>query len=85
MDDFPSMSRARNPALDATELQVSNCPKVLVDFLDAMSLARGQKSRGPLVIEILEAWVQQRAREMVAVQRVVGNPGVQELARMDSE
>lgn len=79
------MSRARNPELDCTELQVSACPKVLVDFLDAMSHARGLKSRGPLVVEILEAWVRQKAREMVTVQRVVGNPGVQDLARMDSE
>ncbi len=58
-------------------------PKPVIDFLDGVSHARGDKSRGPLVIEILEAWVRAKAREMIVVERVVGgNPAIRELAGM---
>jgi hypothetical protein len=84
MSEVP-FSRPRNPALEATELRVNDAPKPLVDFLDGVSHARGQ-TRNKLVIEILEAWVRERAREMIVVERVVGgNPVVRDLAGMGSE
>lgn len=83
--DNPSQSRARNPALETTELRVSDAPKALVDFFDGVSHARGI-SRNKLVMEVLEAWVRQKAMEMIVVERVVGgNPVVRELAGMGSE
>lgn len=83
---MPSLSRARNPNLEITELRVDAFPKPVIDFLDGVSHARGDKSRGPLVIEILEAWVRAKAREMIVVERVVGgNPALRELAGMERE
>ena len=79
------MSRARNPELDTTELRVNDAPKALVDFLDGVSHARGMP-RNKLVIEVIEAWVRERAREMILVERVVGgNPVVRELAGLGSD
>lgn len=80
-----SFSRPRNPALDSTEIRVADAPLALVNFLDGVSHARGI-ARNKLVIEILEAWVRERAREMIVVERVVGgNPVVRDLAGMGSE
>lgn len=51
-----------------------DCPRHIVDVIDAISLARRQKNRFELIVEILEDWYQQQMREVVAVQRVtMGN------------
>ena len=85
MNDTPALSRARNPDLETTELRVNDAPKDLVNFLDGVSHARGM-TRNKLVIEVLEAWVRERAREMILVERVVGgNPVLRELAGLGSE
>ena len=80
-----TFSRARNPDLPTTELSVNGVPKVLVDMLDAASLADGGK-RGPLVISILTKWAKKEARRATVMHRVVGaNPEFAELARMEDE
>ena len=82
---MPSLSRARNPSLEVTELRVDGFPKSVINFLDGISAARGQK-RGALVTEILEAWVCEKAREMIVVERVVGgNPAIRELAGIERD
>lgn len=84
--DRPALSRARNPDRPNTELLVSGFPKEVIDMLDAVAHSRGQKSRGPLVIEILSAWAANEARKCILVQRVVGgNAALLELAGMDQE
>ena len=86
-DEFnerPAMSRPRNPDRPTTELVVSNFPKTVIDMLDAVSGNRGDKSRAPLVIEILEAWAAKEARKCIVVQRVIGsNAALLELAGME--
>ena len=77
-----AFSRARNPELPTTELSVNGVPKVLVDMLDAVSLAERGK-RGPLVIAILTAWAKKEARRATVMHRVLGaNPEFAELARL---
>lgn len=64
---------------------MNDAPKDLVNFLDGVSHARGM-TRNKLVVEVLEAWVRERAREMILVERVVGgNPVLRELAGLGSE
>lgn len=51
-----------------------DCPREIVDVLDAISQARRQ-TRGQLVNEILAAWVDQKRHELMMVERVTrGNP-----------
>lgn len=77
-----SLSRPRNPDLAVSELQVSDFPKHLLDMLDAVSHARGDKSRRALVIDIVEAWAEKKAREWIVIDRVLGDavvPAIPEL------
>lgn len=81
-----SLSRPRNPDSTASELQVSDFPRHLLDMLDAVSHARGEKSRRALVLEIVEAWAEQKAREWMVIDRVLGgNQGVRKVAGMGQE
>ena len=55
-------------------------------MLDAVSLARGDKSRRLLVIEVLSEFARMKAREWTLIQRLMGsNQAVQELAGMELE
>ena len=80
------MSRARNPDLPTSQLRVDEVPKWVLDMLDAVSMADGEKFRGPLVIAILEKWARQEARKHTLIARIVGgNQTISEFAGMDSE
>lgn len=80
------LSRARNPDLPTSELRVDDVPKELLDMLDAVSLARGDKSRRLLVIEVLTEYAKNKAREWTLIERVMGsNQAIRELARLESE
>lgn len=78
-------SRARNPDLPTSDLRVDGVPKELLDMLDAVSMARGEKSRGPLVIEILTSFAQKKALEWTLIERVIGsNQTIRDLAGIDA-
>jgi hypothetical protein len=81
-----SFARARNPDLELTTLRIDNFPKAYIDFIDGVSLARGDASRQTLVMEILEAYVRSKAQEMIVVQRCLGsNTSLAELAGIKTE
>lgn len=81
-----SFSRPRNPLSETSQLVVNEVPVEILSMLDAVSMAEGDKSRGPLVIRILRKWAQAEARRHTLVARVfVGNQSLQELAGMDVE
>jgi hypothetical protein len=82
-----SLSRARNPDLQTSELRIEDVPKRLLDMLDACSLdADGRSGRKALVISILEAWAQKEARKHILISRIVGdNRTISDLAGMDAE
>jgi hypothetical protein len=81
-----SMSRARNPDLPTSQLRVDEVPKWVLDMLDAVSMAEGEKYRGPLVIAILEKWAKQEARKHTLIARIVGgNQSIAEFAEMGAE
>ena len=81
-----ALSRARNPDLPTSELRIDDVPKELLDMLDAVSLARGDKSRRSLVIEVLSEYARIKAREWTLIERVMGgNQTIRDLARMDAE
>lgn len=80
MASDPLMSRERNPALSNTDLVVRGVPKVLIDVLDAKSIARGI-SRRDVLVQMLQREAKQFAHEHMVAQRVVGGQSVmQELA-----
>ena len=82
----PSMSRARNPDLPTSQLRVDEVPKWVLDMLDAVSMADGDKFRGPLVIAILEQWAKKEARKHTLIARIVGgNQTIADFAEMGSE
>lgn len=67
------------PALDARDNDTAelrhDCPRWVLNTLDAVSMARGEKSRAALVNEILEGWAQKKRHEAMLVHRVAGgNP-----------
>jgi hypothetical protein len=84
--DSPQFHRQRNPNLDTTELRVTSCPKVIVDALQIVSHSRGESGTSPLVIEILQEWVDRRTHEWRVAHRVArGNPELMALIGKDSE
>lgn len=79
-------SRARNPDLPTSQLRVDDVPKWVLDMLDAVSMADGEKFRGPLVIAILEAWARKEARKHTLIARIVGcNQTIADHADMGAE
>ena len=81
-----SMSRPRNPASEAVQLVVGEVPVDVVGMLDAVSLAEGEKSRGPLVIRILQQWAAKEARRHTLIARVLhSNQTISALASMADE
>lgn len=80
MASAPLMSRERNPALSNTDLVVRGAPKVLIDVLDAQSIARGV-SRRDVLVTLLQREAKRWAHEHIVAQRVLGGQSVmQELA-----
>jgi hypothetical protein len=76
-----AFSRPRNPARPVTELRVDGVPKELIDMLDAVSFARGDRSRAVLVIELLQQWSDRKAHEWSLIQSIVhSNRNVAEAA-----
>ena len=75
--DRPSFSRGAEPT---TELR-GECPRSIVNVLDAISMARGFPTRNALVNQILTEWVDKVLHEHSVLQRVVGiNPAGSEAA-----
>lgn len=55
-------------------------------MLDAVSMADGDRSRGPLVIRILQKWARAEARKHTLISRVLAsNQVIEDLAGMDAE
>ena len=82
-----SMSRARNPELQTSELRIEDVPKRLIDMLDACSMGvDGRSARKLLVISILEDWARTEARKHILISRIVGdNRTISDMAGMDAE
>lgn len=70
--DAPLFGRARNPDADTTQVAFQ-CPKNILVWLDAVSMARGG-DRGPLIVEILGKWAEvEEHRHMVVGRVLAGN------------
>lgn len=54
---------------DSAELR-TDCPKSVIDILDAVSLAQ-RLTRGQLVVRVLSEWADQRHREASLIARLV--------------
>jgi hypothetical protein len=80
------MSRARNPMSETSQLRVDEVPVEVLSMLDAVSMADGDRSRGPLVIRILQKWARAEARKHTLISRVLAsNQVIEDLAGMDAE
>lgn len=54
---------------DSAELR-TDCPKSVIDILDAVSLAQ-RLTRGQLVVRVLSEWADQRHREASLIAKLV--------------
>ena len=80
------MSRARNPMSETSQLRVDDVPVEILSMLDAVSMADGFKSRGPLVILVLRRWARQEARKHSLISKILNsNQTIEDLAGMESE
>ncbi len=71
--DVPMLSRGSKEAASMVELR-GECPREVVDVLDAVSMARNQ-TRTSLVNAVLAKWAEEVKHEASLVQRVLaGNP-----------
>lgn len=77
-------SRARNPDRPTTQVVIDGVPKEWVDLFDAISHARGHKSRQPILMRALERLATEAAREWTVMERVVGSNQIRLIADGDA-
>jgi hypothetical protein len=70
-DERPQFARGTAVSANATVELRGECPRSIVDVLDAISMAR-DKTRTALVNEILGAWAEKVIHEHSLLSRVVG-------------
>ena len=73
-DDYDRAAHARS-STETTELR-GECPKWIVNVLDAVSMAKpSQRNRTSLINEILGKWAEEKLHEASLIQRLAGgNP-----------